>query len=52
MRVRCDTLSFAHAGNHGASLRQSRTIERGNALARQIASTTLGSVQELMHTTY
>ena len=27
-------------------------LERGNALARQIASTTLGSVQELMHTTY
>ena len=27
-------------------------LERGNALARQIASTTLRSVQELMHTTY
>ena len=27
-------------------------LERGNALARQIASTTLESVQELMHTTY
>ena len=27
-------------------------LQRGNALAREIASTTLGNVQELMHTTY
>ena len=49
--VRGGALSVAHAGNHGASPRQSRTIERGNTRATD-PSTTLGSVQEHMHTAY